>query len=71
MRKIRGGTSGKKPACQCKRCKKCRIDPWVGNMPRGGHGNPLQYPCLENTMNRGVWQAKVQGYKESDMTEPT
>ena len=38
----------------------------------GGHGNPLQYSCLENPMNRGAWQAKVYGVsKESDMTERT
>ena len=29
--------------------------------PREGHGNPLQYSCLENTMNRGAWQATVHG----------
>ena len=27
--------------------------------PGAGHGNPLQYPCLENPMNRGAWQATV------------
>ena len=27
--------------------------------PRGGHSNPLQYSCLENSMDRGVWQATV------------
>ena len=27
--------------------------------PRGGNGNPLQYPCLENSMDRGAWQALV------------
>ena len=27
--------------------------------PGGGHGNPLQYPCLENTMDRGDWRAIV------------
>ena len=32
-----------------------------------GHGNPLQYPCLENP--RGTWQAAVHGVAESDMTE--
>ena len=35
-----------------------------------GNGNPLQYSCLENTMDGGAWQAAVQGVaKESDMTE--
>ena len=27
--------------------------------PGGGHGNPLQYSCLENPMDRGVWWATV------------
>ena len=37
--------SGKESACQCKRCV---FDPWVGKIPGGGNGNPLQYFCLEN-----------------------
>ena len=37
--------------------------------PGGGHDNPLQYSCLENSMDRGVWQAIVYGVAESDMTE--
>ena len=37
-----------------------------------GHGNPLQYFCLENPMDRGTWWATVHGVtKESDMTEAT
>jgi len=27
----------------------------LGRSPGGGHGNPLQYPCLENPMDRGAW----------------
>ena len=33
--------------------------PGVGRSPGGGHGNPLQYSCLENPMNRGAWWATV------------
>ena len=33
--------------------------PRSGGFPGGGHGNPLQYSCLENLMDRGVWQATV------------
>ena len=29
-------------------------NPWVGKTPGGGNGNPLQYSCLENPMDRGV-----------------
>ena len=39
--------------------------------PGGGHGNPLQYSCLENPMDRGVWPATVHGVTESNTTEPT
>ena len=31
----------------------------LGRSPGEGHGNPLQYSCLENSMDRGVWQARV------------
>ena len=34
-----------------------------------GKGNPLQYSCLESSMDRGAWQATVHGAVESDMTE--
>ena len=31
--------------------------PGSGRSPGGGHGNPLQYSCLENPFDRGAWQA--------------
>ena len=45
--------------------------PGLRRSPRGGHGNPLQYSCLENPMDRGAWQATYGpwGRKESDTTE--
>ena len=56
-----GGSSGKKtktktkkPACQCRRCG---FDSWVKKSPGGGHGNPFQYSCLQNPMDRGAWRA--------------
>ena len=36
--------------------------------PGGGHGNPLQYSFLENSMDRGAWWATVQEFAELDMT---
>ena len=36
-----------------------------------GHGNPLQYSCLENPMDRGALQATVHGVAKSDTTEAT
>ena len=46
--------------------------PVLGRPPREGHGNPLQYSCLENAMNRGAWRAMVHGVaKGLDTTEWT
>ena len=39
--------------------------PGSGTSPGGGKGNPLQYFCLENPMDRGAWQAIVHGVKKS------
>ena len=43
--------------------------PGSGRSPGGGNGNPLEYSCLENPMDRGTWQATVHKVTESDMTE--
>ena len=40
------------------------IPEW-GRSPGGGHGNPLQYSCLENLMDRGAWWATVHGVAKS------
>ena len=44
--------------------------PGSGRSPGEGNGYPLQYSCLENSMDRGAWEATYspQGRKESDMT---
>ena len=42
-----------------------------GRFPGEGHGNPLQYSCLGNPMDRGNWRTTVQRVTESDMTEVT
>ena len=39
--------------------------------PGGGPGNPLQYSCLENSMDRVAWRATVHRIAESGMTEVT
>ena len=39
--------------------------PGSGRSPGGGHGNPLQYSCLENPMDRGAWWATVQRVAKS------
>ena len=43
--------------------------PGSGRAPGGGNGNPLQYSCLENPMDRGACTAIVHGDTELDMTE--
>ena len=39
--------------------------------PAGRRGNPLQYSCLENPMDRGAWWAAVHGVAELDVTKVT
>ena len=39
--------------------------PGLGRSPREGNGNPFQYSCLENPMNRVAWQAIVHGVTKS------
>ena len=43
--------------------------PGSGICPGKGNGYPLQYSCLGNPMNRGTWQATLQGIAESDTTD--
>ena len=62
-----GGASGKEPTCQCRRCKRCRFHPWVGRSPGRGHGNPLQYSCLEDPMDRGARQTEWRTSREGPL----
>ena len=45
--------------------------PGSGRPPGEANGNPLQYSCLENPMDRGTWWATIHGVRESDMTRYT
>ena len=57
--------SGKESACQGRRCG---FKPWVGEIPLGkGNGNPLQYSCLENPMDRGAWWATAHGVTKNQI----
>ena len=61
-----GGADGKRSACSAGYLDSI---PGSGRSPGEGNGNPLQYSCLENPMDRGVWPATVHRVAESDMTE--
>jgi len=56
------GSDGKESACDAG-------DPGsvsrFGRFPGEANGNPLQYSCLENSMDRGVWQATIHGVAKS------
>ena len=60
-----GDASGKESTCQCRRHKRCGFIPGLERPPGGGKGNPLQYSCLENSMDRGAWRATVHGVAKS------
>ena len=50
--------------------KDAGLIPGSGRSPGEGNGSPLQYSCLETSMDRGAWWATLQGgHKESDTTE--
>ena len=73
--------SGKESSCNAGATGDRSSIPGSERSPGGGHGNPLQYSCLENLMDRGAWQATVQGvaktgyspwgHKELDTIEMT
>jgi len=44
---------------------KMSLIPRLGRSPGGGNGNPLQYSCWDNPMDRGAWQAPVHAVAES------
>ena len=46
---------------QCRRHWRCGFDLWVRKIPWVGSDNSLQYFCMENSMDRGAWQATVHG----------
>ena len=62
-----GGSDSKESACNAGDLGSI---PGLGISSEEGHGNPLQYSCLERIpMDRGAWQATVHGVAESAMTE--
>ena len=53
-----GGSEGKESACDV---GDAGLIPESGRYPGEGEGNPLQYSCVKNSMDRGAWQATVHG----------
>jgi len=66
-----GGTVVKNPSPDAGDIRDVGLIPGWGRSLGGGHGNPLQYSCLENPMDRGVWQAAAYEVTESDTPEVT
>ena len=60
-----GGSESKESACNAGATGDSGLIPGSGRFPRGGNGNPLQYSCLENPVNRGAWWAIVHGVAKS------
>ena len=62
-----GGSDGKESTCNA---GDLGSGLGVGRSPGRGHGNPPQYSCLENPMDRGASRATVPGVTKSETTEP-
>ena len=61
-----GGSDGEESACNA---GDSGLIPGSGRGPGEGNGNPPQYSCLENPMDRGAWRVILRGVSESDTTE--
>ena len=57
-----GGSDSNESACNA---GDLGLIPGLGKSPGGGRGNPLHYPFLENSTDRGAWRAMVQGIAKS------
>ena len=57
-----GGSAGKESACNAGALSSI---PGSGKSPGGGNGNPLQYSCSDNSMDRGTWRATIHGVTKS------
>ena len=58
------GSDGKESACNAGDLDSI---PGLGRSPGGGHGNPFQYSCQENPMDRGVWRTTVHKVTKSQI----
>ena len=53
-----GGTSGREPPANAGEVRDMSLVPGLGRSLKGEHGNPLQYSCLKNPMDRGAWSSE-------------
>ena len=60
-----GGSVVKNPPAKLGSAGDVGSIPGLGISPGGGHGNPLQYSCLENPMDKGAWQAAAHRVTQS------
>ena len=60
-----GEAAVKNPLASAGDARHMGLIPGSGKCPGEGHGNPLQYSCLENSMGRGSWWATVHGVTKS------
>ena len=60
-----GDSDGKESACNAGGVRDAGSIPESGGSPGEGNGHPLHCSCLENSMDRGVWQATVHGVSKS------
>ena len=64
-------SAGKESTCNVQEARDAGLIPGSRRSSGGGHGNPLQYSCLENSMDRGAWKTAVHEVTELDGTEVT
>ena len=64
--RLPGASNGKESACNV---GDLGLIPGLGRSPGRGHDNPLQYSCLENSMDRGAWRATHFMGSQRDRTE--
>ena len=65
IRRLPWWLSGKESACNTGDTGDAGLIPEIGRYPGGRHGNPFQYFCLENNMDRGAWWATVNSVAKS------